>query len=208
MSEAAALSPDGSTASAHPRRPRWRQRWPAWNRGTFPMQRASAPAFSSIAFIRSRLPALFRPGRRQADCASGRRNEGAPAARHRSRPPPLREYGQRKREEGLTAMPLTRDFRETIRARTARDPDFREALLEEGGAAPACRRCRNRQIGAARLYQRDDRIRELGGLIDKSPKSLMRMLSPHGNPQARNLFEIIAHLQDCEGLRLTVRAER
>ena len=32
---------------------------------------------------------------------------------------------------------------------------------------------------------------ELGGLTDKSPKSLMRMLSPNGNPQARNLFEII-----------------
>ncbi len=51
-------------------------------------------------------------------------------------------------------------------------------------------------------------FRELGGLTDKSPKSLMRMLGPHGNPQARNLFEIIAHLQECEGLHLTVRAER
>lgn len=29
-------------------------------------------------------------------------------------------------------MVLTRDFRETILARIADDPDFREALLEEG----------------------------------------------------------------------------
>ena len=29
-------------------------------------------------------------------------------------------------------MPLTRDFRETIRERLKRDPGFREALLEEG----------------------------------------------------------------------------
>ena len=29
-------------------------------------------------------------------------------------------------------MPLTRDFKETIRARIGRDPGFREALLEEG----------------------------------------------------------------------------
>ena len=30
-------------------------------------------------------------------------------------------------------MPLTRDFRETIRERLKRDPGFHEALLEEGG---------------------------------------------------------------------------
>ena len=30
-------------------------------------------------------------------------------------------------------MPLTQDFRETIRERLKRDPGFREALLEEGG---------------------------------------------------------------------------
>jgi hypothetical protein len=29
-------------------------------------------------------------------------------------------------------MPLTRDFRETIRARAARDPKFRKELLREG----------------------------------------------------------------------------
>ena len=29
----------------------------------------------------------------------------------------------------------------------------------------------------------------------KSPKSLMRMFGPNGNPQARNLFEIIGYLQ-------------
>ena len=33
-----------------------------------------------------------------------------------------------------------------------------------------------------------------------TPKSLMRMLGPKGNPQARNLFDVIAHLQRAEGL--------
>jgi len=28
----------------------------------------------------------------------------------------------------------------------------------------------------------------------------MRMLSPKGNPQARNLFDVIAHLQRAKGL--------
>ncbi len=32
----------------------------------------------------------------------------------------------------------------------------------------------------------------LGEALSKSPKSLMRMLSVQGNPQARNLFEIVA----------------
>ena len=34
------------------------------------------------------------------------------------------------------------------------------------------------------------------------------MFGPGGNPQARNLFEVIARLQEREGLRLEVRAVR
>lgn len=41
---------------------------------------------------------------------------------------------------------------------------------------------------------------ELGG----SPKALMRMFSAKGNPQARNLFEIVADLQNVEGTVLEV----
>ena len=48
----------------------------------------------------------------------------------------------------------------------------------------------------------------LGGLTGKSPKSLMRMLGPKGNPQARNLFAIIAVLQEHEGLHFELRAAR
>jgi hypothetical protein len=42
--------------------------------------------------------------------------------------------------------------------------------------------------------------------LSKSPKSLMRMLSAEGNPQARNLFEMLATLQKIEGTVLEVRA--
>ena len=49
---------------------------------------------------------------------------------------------------------------------------------------------------------------ELGGLTDKSPKSLMRTLSATGNPYARNLFEIIDCLQRREGVHLKVQAIR
>ncbi len=36
----------------------------------------------------------------------------------------------------------------------------------------------------------------------------MRMLGPRGNPQARNLFEIVAYLQQAEGVRFEVRPAR
>jgi hypothetical protein len=34
------------------------------------------------------------------------------------------------------------------------------------------------------------------------------MLGPNGNPQARNLFAIVAYLQEKEGLRFSVRSAR
>ena len=105
-------------------------------------------------------------------------------------------------------MPLTRDFKETVRARIERDPAFREALLKEG---VECLLAGDAETGKAALRDYINAtigFRELGELTDKSPKSLMRMLGPDGNPQARNLFEIIGCLQEREGLRLTVRAVR
>ena len=108
-------------------------------------------------------------------------------------------------------MPLTRDFRETIRERLARDPGFREALLEEG---VTCMLAGEVDVGMSLLRDYVNAtigFRELGEMTHKSPKRLMRMLGPlgpHGNPLARNLFEIILCLQKREGLRLEVRAVR
>ncbi len=105
-------------------------------------------------------------------------------------------------------MPLTRDFKATVRARLERDPGFREALLEEG---VECLLAGDVETGKAVLRDYINAtigFRELGGLTEKSPKSLMRMFGPHGNPQARNLFEIIGCLQQREGLHLKVQAVR
>lgn len=44
--------------------------------------------------------------------------------------------------------------------------------------------------------------------MNHSPNSLMRMFGPEGNPQACNLFQIVAYLQESEGVRLEVRATR
>ena len=39
-------------------------------------------------------------------------------------------------------------------------------------------------------------------------KTLHQMFGPHGNPTARNLFEIVAYLQRAEGVRFEVRSTR
>ena len=106
------------------------------------------------------------------------------------------------------AMSLTRDFKETVRARIDRDPAFREELLKEG---IECMLSGDVDTGKAVLRDYINAtigFRELGGLTAKSPKSLMRMFGPNGNPQARNLFEIIGRLQEHEGLLLRVQAIR
>ena len=105
-------------------------------------------------------------------------------------------------------MPLTREFRATIQARIERDPAFREELLKEGvecflsGDVATGKAVLRDYINATVGFQK------LGELTAKSPKSLMRMFSPKGNPRAENLFEIVACLQEREGLRLEVRSVR
>ena len=101
-------------------------------------------------------------------------------------------------------MPLTRDFKETIQARVEGDPVFREELFKEGiecllsGDVETGKAVLRNYINATIGFQ------ALGGLTEKSPKSLMRMFGPKGNPQSRNLFRIIGFLQKQEGLRLKV----
>ena len=103
-------------------------------------------------------------------------------------------------------MPLTRSFKETVQARVRRDTAFRKELLRESvetfligdietGKA-VLRDYINATIGFA----------ELAKVTQHSAKSLMRMLSPSGNPQARNLFEIIEYLQRKEKVHFEVVA--
>ncbi len=39
-------------------------------------------------------------------------------------------------------------------------------------------------------------------------RDLHQMFGPNGNPTAKNLFEIVAYLQDAEGVRFEVRSTR
>ena len=104
-------------------------------------------------------------------------------------------------------MPLTRSFKETIQARVRRDPEFREELLKEG---IQCLLSGDLETGKATLRDYINGslgFQELSALTHKPAKSLMRMFSPNGNPQARNLLEVIGRLQEREGVRARVRLQ-
>ncbi|MGJ5178872.1 DNA-binding protein [Bradyrhizobium oligotrophicum] len=102
-------------------------------------------------------------------------------------------------------MPLTRDFRETVRARAMRDPAFREAMFQEAlrallsGDADAGRAALREYINATIGFDR------LGVVLGRPPKSLMRMFGPSGNPTAENLLGVIGVLQERTGVHIDVR---
>lgn len=101
-------------------------------------------------------------------------------------------------------MPLTRDFKKTILARVKEDPAFRESLLTEAidsllsGDVETGKTILRDYIKATVGFQ------ELSKVTHKSPKSLIRMFGHGGNPQARNLFRIVAYLQKKSGFQLKV----
>lgn len=102
-------------------------------------------------------------------------------------------------------MPLTQDFRETVIPRIQRSQGFRRAVLRE---SLDCFLSGEVDVGKSMLR---DFIKATCGYADLSNstgipvKSLIRMFGPSGNPHAKNLFLVIAHLQKAEGIRLQVR---
>ena len=103
-------------------------------------------------------------------------------------------------------MPLTKDFKHTIKARAQTDPAFRVALLEEALDAFV-----NNDLETGKLLLRDYvnatvGFEALGAQLHKSPKSLMRMLSVDGNPRVDNLFAVVSQLKAHEGVSFSVHA--
>ena len=101
-------------------------------------------------------------------------------------------------------MPLTRDFRETVKNRAERDEKFRNGLLAEALGAVV-----RGEFDVAKILLRDyinatEGFESVGNAIGKSPKSLMRMLGPTGNPNARNLFGVTRYLQESAGVTFRV----
>ena len=103
-------------------------------------------------------------------------------------------------------MPLTRSFKELVQRHVAEDPAYAEALLREGidtmlaGDVDTGKAILRDYIKATIGFEK------LGEATGTQPKSLIRMFGPRGNPQARNLFNVIGYLQKRAGLELHVTA--
>jgi hypothetical protein len=105
-------------------------------------------------------------------------------------------------------MPLTHDFKETIRARAQRDSNFRHALLREAveciinGNLATGKAVLRDYVNATVCYQSLEKR-------TRSPaKSLMRMLGPKGSPSAANLSSILTALQKTEGVHFELALKR
>ena len=102
-------------------------------------------------------------------------------------------------------MSITRDYKETINERINKDPAFTAALLDE-----AITLFLNGEPDVARLVLRDlvnatIGFETLALEVDKSSKSLHRMLSARGNPTMDNLTKIIDILRKQLGLDIQVK---
>ena len=92
-------------------------------------------------------------------------------------------------------MALTRDFKQTVVERVARDPQFAHALLDEAATLFL-----NNETEIARLILRDlvnatIGFEALANQTAKPSKSLHRMLSPKGNPSMDNLAAIFGAIR-------------
>jgi DNA-binding phage protein len=103
-------------------------------------------------------------------------------------------------------MALTRDFRETVQARVRKDGKFRRGLLRDAiEALLAGENALGREI-LRDFINATLGFPELAANTGIHVKTLHQMFGPKGNPTAANLFNIIACLQEQEGVRLRVVA--
>lgn len=103
-------------------------------------------------------------------------------------------------------MVLTRDFKETVKERTERDPAFAKAMLDEAAMAFL-----NGEPHVARLILRDLVNASVGfealALETNRPsKSLHRMLSEKGNPSMDNLAAIFGAVRQRLGVTIEAHA--
>jgi hypothetical protein len=99
-------------------------------------------------------------------------------------------------------------LKELVQKRVAKDPAFAEALLREGIDTMLTGDFETGKAILRDYIKATVGFEKLGAATDTPPKSLIRMLGPSGNPQARNLFGILSYLQKQAGVEFRVTPER
>ena len=101
-------------------------------------------------------------------------------------------------------MALTREFKQSIKARVAAGPAYGTLLLAEAvelllsGEMETGKSLLRDYINATVGFE------ALATATGTPAKSLMRMFGPKGNPRADNLFGVISVLQKANGVNLAV----
>ena len=101
-------------------------------------------------------------------------------------------------------MAKSRDFSELVQRHVKGDKKFAEALLREGVDALLTGDVDSGKIMLRDYIKATVGFERLGAATGAPPKSLIRMFGPRGNPQAKNLFNVIGYLQKRAGVRLHV----
>ena len=89
-------------------------------------------------------------------------------------------------------MALTRDYKQTVVERVARDPQFAIALLDEAATLFLAGEPETARLILRDLVNATIGFEQLAEVTAKPSKSLHRMLSPRGNPSMDNLAAIFA----------------
>ena len=102
-------------------------------------------------------------------------------------------------------MPLTRDFRETVRARARREPEFREMLL-----ASSVRCLLGGEVSVAAIILRDYiettiSYEKLGALTGTPPDSLAVMFKNADTATEADLLKVVRCMQRHEGNQFEVK---
>ena len=92
-------------------------------------------------------------------------------------------------------MALTRDYKETIKERAEKDPYFAASLMNEAITAFLDGEPETARVILRELVNSTIGFELLAAQLDKSSKSIHRMLSSDGNPTMDNLTSILVTLQ-------------
>ena len=104
-------------------------------------------------------------------------------------------------------MPLTIDFRDTIRERAQTDAAFRRGLLQEAVELMLAGDVKTGQKIIRNYINATVGFHDLAEQTHIPEKSLMRMFGPNGNPSSQNMFGVIAELAKTEGVNLLLKAK-
>ena len=102
-------------------------------------------------------------------------------------------------------MPLTRPYEETIKERAQWDTEYRAMMLPSVIDLLLSDDVRVGKIALDSCIYATIGYERLGELIGKTPDDIKHMCHPDYDTSVNDLFEIIKHIQQHEGIRLEVR---